>query len=241
MESKMPRTEGVPSKMKFISLFSGGLDSVCFTVHHSKSNDIQALIFDFGQKASREIPIAVDLAMSLGMNYQVIDIGFMVNLWARNQLTNSKVKVEDEYDPSVIVPLRNGIFLMIALSYAHSVEARGILLGAQLSSTKKFRHGNHDEYKYPDCSPEFVQQMTLAGISGTFRCAEPVRIYTPSAEGLDKSDLVKEGYEILGKDIFRTWTCRKNGDKQCGICEACQGRRDAFTKAGIMDETIYGH
>lgn len=235
----MPRAEGVLRKMKFVSLFSGGLDSVCYTAMHKQSKSIEALIFDFGQKAQAEVHIATDLAMKLGINFTLLDLNFLRNIWRKNQLTDPNVQVTEDYDPSVVVPLRNGIFLMIALSFAHSIDATGILMGAQISSTKKFRHGDHDDFKFPDCTPSFIDTMALAGINGTFRCAEPVRIYTPAMEGLDKSDLVTKGYEILGNDIFHTWTCRNNGLNQCGICEACKGRRHAFKLSEIEDKTTY--
>lgn len=30
----------------------------------------------------------------------------------------------------------------------------------------------------------------------------------------------------LGLDLTDTWTCLCNGDKQCGVCEACRTRLD---------------
>jgi 7-cyano-7-deazaguanine synthase len=43
----------------------------------------------------------------------------------------------------------------------------------------------------------------------------------------------------LGDKIFNTWSCYKNGKVQCGKCESCNNRKDAFLEAGIEDKTLY--
>jgi 7-cyano-7-deazaguanine synthase len=72
-----------------------------------------------------------------------------------------------------------------------------------------------------------------------------ISIWSPSLEGISKSELLKLGHEILGDTIFESWSCYSNGKKthrgilQCGECESCINRKMAFTKAGIEDKTIY--
>ncbi len=51
--------------------------------------------------------------------------------------------------------------------------------------------------------------------------------------------LLKKGYKVLGKKIFKTWSCYSNKKFHCGSCESCNNRKAAFVEAGIPDKTKY--
>jgi len=57
---------------------------------------------------------------------------------------------------------------------------------------------------------------------------------------LSKAEIVHLGKE-LGVDFAMTVTCYQADDngRACGVCEACQLRRQGFLEAGLDDPTIY--
>ena len=58
---------------------------------------------------------------------------------------------------------------------------------------------------------------------------------------MNKSDLIKKSYPILGDFIFQTWSCYRSDEKQCGNCESCNNRNKAFDKIDIKDLTNYSN
>ena len=52
-------------------------------------------------------------------------------------------------------------------------------------------------------------------------------------------DLIKIGLDVIGNEIFRTWSCYSNGRIHCGKCESCNNRKSAFLKLSIEDKTRY--
>ena len=55
---------------------------------------------------------------------------------------------------------------------------------------------------------------------------------------LDKNDLLEIGNKN-NFPIFESVTCRKGNRFHCGICPLCAGRKEAFLKTHIKDQTIY--
>ena len=68
------------------------------------------------KKANNEINSAKTFAKKLGLKqHKIIDIGFMKNLYGNsNVLTSSKKKIPSKFDYSIVVPIRNAVFLSIA-------------------------------------------------------------------------------------------------------------------------------
>jgi 7-cyano-7-deazaguanine synthase len=156
-----------------------------------------------------------------------------------NVLTSNKLSIPSKFDVSIVVPIRNAIFISIAAAWAFSVNADLIVFGAHA-----------DDYNYPDCRPKFIKSISESlniGEEDKIRSGinKKVSVWSPSLEGMSKYELLKIGHEILGDIIFESWSCYSNGKKihkkilQCGVCESCINRKMAFTKAGIEDKTIY--
>jgi 7-cyano-7-deazaguanine synthase len=209
----------------------------------SKGYDVYALTFKYGQMSRQEVNTALELTSVLGVReHKVIDISFMKELYkGSNILTESStsMSVPSEFDYSIVVPIRNAVFITIATAYALSINAGMVAYGA-----------HRDDHNYPDCRVEFVSSiehaLNLADIDGISRgLRERVRIWSPAIDGLSKSDLVSIGYRLLGDTIFKTWSCYTDGiimdDEltQCGRCESCNNRKKAFSSAGIEDLTRY--
>lgn len=228
--------------MKLLSLFSGGLDSVAYASSFKKDHYLEGLFINYGQKNIREVEAAALLAKKMEMPLGRLDIDThsIKKFWGDTQMVEGGKLTSAEYNPSIVIPLRNGIFLMYALSYAYSKGFDGVLLGAQCDSIKQYWHHDHPETRFPDESPLFISMMEKAANRGVFRCQGLVKIMAPVQNGWDKADLATIGYKNLGEIIFDTWTCRSDEENQCGICEACTGRKDAFRRAGIKDHTAYG-
>lgn len=225
-----------------VCIVSGGLDSVCHAAMLARNYDIYMMTFAYGQRAKREIERARHFAKVLkAKDHKIVDIGFMKSLYgSSNALTDSRQKLSEDFSQSLVVPVRNAVFITIATAWAMSINARVVAYGAHTG----------DIPHYPDCRPEFVSAINNAlntaesdGIASGVR--QEVTVMSPATAGLDKAALLKMGYKMLGKQIFQTWSCYSDGVRagrghlHCGRCESCINRKNAFTTAQIEDKTEY--
>jgi 7-cyano-7-deazaguanine synthase len=220
---------------KAVIVFSGGLDSVCTCAYLKSRYDLYGISFSYGQRASPEIKSARKFAKILGLKeHKIIDISFMRDLYGgTNVLTDSKTKLPAKFEYSIVVPIRNAVFLSIATAWAFSLKASLVALGA-----------HKGDKNYPDCRPSFSKKIESAfnegeidGIKMGIRKA--VKIWSPYQKNLAKSDMIKKGYKVLGNSIFTTWSCYSNKKFHCGKCESCNNRKLAFASAKIKDKTKY--
>jgi len=228
-----------------VCIVSGGLDSICYAASLAANDgyDLYLLTFVYGQRAKREIERARYFAKVLkAKDHNVVDISFMKRLYGKtNALTDSRQKLSHDFSQSLVVPVRNAIFLTIGTAWAMSINAKVVAYGAHTG----------DILHYPDCRPAFVSAINEAlniaesdAIIGGMR--QEITMLSPAVMGLDKPALLKAGYKILGERIFQTWSCYSAGVRagkrylHCGRCESCINRKKAFTTAQIEDKTDYG-
>jgi len=220
---------------KAVVVFSGGIDSVCAASYLKSKYELYGISFSYGQKASREIIAAKSFAKKLGLKkHKIVDIGFMKELYGdSNVLTSSKRKIPSKFEYSIVVPIRNAVFLSIASAWAYTLNASLVAYGAHTG-----------DKNYPDCRPNFAKKLEssfnqgeIDGINSGLR--KKIEIWSPYKEGLSKSDLLKFGYKKIDDSIFKTWSCYSSGRYHCGICESCNNRKIAFDKSGIKDKTKY--
>ncbi len=218
-----------------VVVFSGGLDSVCTCAYLKSKYDLYGITFAYGQRASKELKTAKSLAKSLKLKkHKIVDIGFMKDLYGKtNVLTSTTRPIPQKFNYSIVVPIRNAVFLSIASAWAFTLNASLVAYGA-----------HRGDVFYPDCRPSFSKKMELAlnqgeidGIKNGIR--KKLRVWTPFNESLSKSELLKRGHEIVGDLLFRTWSCYSNTKLHCGRCESCNNRKAAFVKAKILDKTRY--
>lgn len=228
---------------KIVAVISGGLDSTCFMAQF-EGDDLYILSFDYGQKGIKELERAnmiVELLQEEELislkEYKTINMNFMKDICQETQLTNDYRKVSEEYDQSVVVPLRNAIFATIAMSYAYSIEAEAIAMGPHMDDAKQTK--TYEPF-YPDCTPEFYEVLTTALHLGHFRFQEnKPYIVTPSLLGQRLRDVVKFAHQKWGEIVFYTWSCYDSPKEQCGVCLSCRERRKVFKQLGIEDRTVY--
>ncbi|MEO2201498.1 MAG: 7-cyano-7-deazaguanine synthase [Nitrosopumilus sp.] len=220
---------------KAIIVFSGGIDSVCAVSFLKSKYELYGITFSYGQKADMEIAAAKYFAKKLGLKqHKVIDISFMKDLYGNsNALTSTNRKIPSKFEYSIVVPIRNAVFLSIASAWAFTLNASLVVYGAHTG-----------DRNYPDCRPTFAKKLESAFNQGEIdgintKLRKNIQIWSPYREGLSKKDLLKAGMKVLGNSIFKTWSCYSNKKYHCGICESCNNRKIAFEKAKIIDKTKY--
>lgn len=220
---------------KAVVVFSGGVDSVCTCAYLKPKYDLYGISFAYGQRAGQELKTAKDFAKILRLKkHEIVDISFMKELYGKtNVLTSTARLLPQKFDYSIVVPIRNAVFLSIATAWAFTLNASLVAYGA-----------HRDDMVYPDCRPAFSKKMEAALNQGEIdgirrRLRKKIKIWSPFEESLSKSELLKQGYESLGDLLFKTWSCYSNKKLHCGRCESCNNRKAAFVKAGILDKTRY--
>ena len=213
-------------KQRAIVLFSSGLDSTTVLYYAmSKGYECHCLIFDYGQKHSKEVANAKKFAKSLKVNYHVVKTSIP---WDKSSLINKDKKIPEHkqikegFVPSTYVPGRNTIFLSYAISYAETIKAKKIFLGINAV----------DFSSYPDCTPQYLksmQQVMKALKNGIEICA-PIEKYS-------KAQIIKLGTK-LKVPYEKTWSCYNGKNKPCGKCDSCKLRAKGFKEAGIDDPAL---
>ncbi len=220
---------------KAVIVFSGGIDSVCVASYLKSKYELYGISFSYGQKANKEIIAAKFFSKKLCLKkHKVVDIGFMKDLYGNsNVLTSSKRKIPSKFDYSIVVPIRNAVFLSIASAWAFTLNASMVAYGAHTG-----------DRNYPDCRPDFAKKLQssfnqgeIDGIKSGLR--KSIEIWSPYKAGLSKGDLLRFGYKTIGNSIFKTWSCYSSGRNHCGVCESCNNRKIAFEESGIEDKTKY--
>ena len=212
---------------KAVVLLSGGLDSAVTFYLAKKEYECEILIFDYGQKAQKEIDFAAKIAEENKASYYVLN---MAMPWGGSSLLDSNLTIpagdiKTEEIPNTYVPARNMIFLSYGISFAEVISAEAVFIGAH----------QLDFSNYPDCRSGFFNKFqetvdlgTKCGVEG-----KGVKIVTPVIDKT-KKDIVTLGRD-LNVPFEYTWSCYKDNDDPCGECESCLFRSKAFSEAGIDD------
>jgi 7-cyano-7-deazaguanine synthase len=112
------------------------------------------------------------------------------------------------------------------VSWAEVIGARKVFIGAV----------EEDSSGYPDCRREFFEAFNAAIRLGT-KPGTNIQILTPVI-GMRKDGIVRRGLD-LGAPLDLTWSCYRNEDVACGVCDSCALRLRGFQKAGVEDPLPY--
>jgi 7-cyano-7-deazaguanine synthase len=219
-------------KPKAVVLMSGGMDSCVTAAIAAPGYRIAALHASYGQRTERR---ELECFHALAGHFGVTDL-LTVRLdhfkkIGGSSLTDTSMSIraadlESQEIPNTYVPFRNAHFLSIATSWAEVLGAQKIFIGAVWE----------DSSGYPDCRPEYYQAFNQVIRAGT-RPSTDIRIETPLIH-LSKREIVKKG-QGLGAPFHLTWSCYRDSDAACGVCDSCALRLRAFQEAGINDPIAY--
>ncbi|MCX5715504.1 MAG: 7-cyano-7-deazaguanine synthase QueC [Candidatus Omnitrophica bacterium] len=224
----MKSKKAPPAAGQAVVLLSGGLDSST-TLYYARSKGYKCycLIFDYGQRHSREIRSAKKIAAGAKCPYKVLKIKFP---WKGSALLDRKIKIRScglgtKGIPATYVPARNIIFLSFAISYAETLAAKKIFIGA-----------NAVDYSgYPDCRPEFLAAFRKVIQTGT-KTGPGINVEAPLMRKSKKE--IAFLAQRLKVPLQLTWSCYKGGSRPCGLCDSCVLRAKGFREAGIKDPLV---
>lgn len=215
-----------PVDVKSIVLLSGGLDSaVCLYDEIRAGHEVYALTVLYGQRHAIEVVAARRVATTAGVVQHVTtEVGFDHidgrllddadgQVWPRTLEEMNRDRISPMY-----VPARNTVLLALALSWADSISAARVVVGA-----------NADDSKFPDCRSEFIDAMRHVAAYGTRN--HPL-VIAPLLS-LTKAEVVSRALD-LGVPTGITVSCYSPSKnfagvvEHCGVCDACVIRRNAF-------------
>ncbi len=211
---------------------SGGLDS-CVTAAIANENfELAFAHFNYGQRTERrELKAFNDIAKHYNVKKTLVfDLKHLSNIGG-SSLTDKNIKVaranlENKDVPASYVPFRNANILSACTSWAEVINAKAIFIGAVYE----------DASGYPDCRPSFFQSFQNVVGLGT-RPETSITIETPVIN-LSKAEIIKLGTKISAP-LHLTWSCYKNEDIACGVCDSCAFRLRGFQQARISDPIAY--
>lgn len=216
-----------------VCLVSGGMDScVTAAIAREENEELAFLHVSYGQRTeARERRAFLELADYFGVAKRLaVSIEYLKTIGG-SSLTDSGIPVTEanltsREIPTSYVPFRNSHLLAIAASWAETIGAQRIYVGAVAE----------DSSGYPDCRPEFYQVFQRAIDVGT-KPETRVEIVTPVIH-LHKAEIVRRGLE-LNAPLELTWSCYQAEERACGRCDSCALRRRAFQEAGTPDPIAY--
>ncbi len=216
-----------------VCLVSGGMDS-CVTAAMARRDgcELAFLHVSYGQRTqARELRAFSEIADFYGVEKRLaVSIEHLAKIGG-SSLTDTQIPVtEADIDskeiPASYVPFRNAHLLSIAASWAETIGAERIYIGAVAE----------DSSGYPDCRPEFFAAFNKAIETGT-KPGTKIEIFTPVID-LRKSEIVSLGL-MLGAPLDLTWSCYRESERACGNCDSCALRLRGFREAGIEDPIAY--
>ncbi|MBW6487588.1 7-cyano-7-deazaguanine synthase QueC [Sulfurimonas sp.] len=217
---------------KAVCIMSGGMDSTLSAYMVQKDGyDIVAVHFNYAQRTqTKELSCFHAVCDDLGViNRYVLDLDFFSQIGA-SALTDKNIEVPingiEEGVPVTYVPFRNGIFLSIAAAIAEKESAEIISIGVV----------EEDSSGYPDCRESYIKSMQESINLGT-KDETKIEIYMPLVH-LKKSQIVQYALE-LNVPLRHTWSCYKNEESACGVCDSCRLRLNGFKLAGVKDPIEY--
>ena len=218
-----------------IALVSGGMDSLLSgAIALEKHSTVAFLHLSYGQKtASKERACFEKIALhyQIPSHLQRIVVAPFLQQIGGSSLTDQSISVKKGHlpkrgeIPDSYVPFRNTHLLAMAVSWAETIGAKAIYIGAV----------EEDSSGYPDCRQSYYQAFNKLIEQGTKE--GNIRVIAPIIS-LDKVAIIKKARE-LNAPLHLTWSCYGEEELACGSCDSCTLRLNAFKKAQIKDPIPY--
>jgi len=219
-------------RKKAVCIMSGGMDSTLSAyMIKNEGYEIIAVHFNYDQRTqAKELECFNNICDALHVeNKYTLDLDFFSQLGA-SALTDKSIDVPtggvEEGVPITYVPFRNGIFLSMAAAIAEKEGANVISIGVV----------EEDSSGYPDCRESYIKSMQDSINLGT-KDETNITISMPLV-ALKKSQIVEKSLE-LNVPLELTWSCYKNEEEACGVCDSCRLRLNGFNQAGVKDPIKY--
>jgi 7-cyano-7-deazaguanine synthase len=215
-----------------IALVSGGMDSCVSTAIAKQNYDLALLHVNYGQRTEeRELQAFNAIADYYKVKRRLVASIEYLKQIGGSSLTDENISVsmadlDNKNIPTSYVPFRNTHLLAIAVSWAEVIGASKIFIGAV----------EEDSSGYPDCRKEYYQAFNKLVEVGT-KPETQIEVVTPLID-MKKKEIVLKGIE-LSAPLHLTWSCYKNNDVACGVCDSCALRIKGFKKAGVKDPIEY--
>ena len=220
------------NRKKAVCIMSGGMDSTLSAyMMRDAGYEIIAVHFNYEQNTQKkELESFYNITKALNITTKyVLDLDFFKQLGA-SALTDSSIAVPtggvEEGVPVTYVPFRNGIFLSMAAAIAEKEGASVLSIGVV----------EEDSSGYPDCREDYIKAMQNAINLGT-KEETKIEIKMPLVH-LKKSQIVEEALK-RSVPLELTWSCYKNEERACGVCDSCRLRLKGFQEAGVSDPIAY--
>jgi len=213
---------------KAVVSLSGGADST--TMLHlamAECHEVAAISVFYGQRHKKELECAKAVCIEYNIPHKIVDFTTL-SVFGGSPLVDMNIDIpaQAENKQSVtVVPYRNIFLTTLAAAYAHQLGYNTIYMGATWE----------DLANYPDCRPEFFEHLNRTLRSGG--TIHDLEIRTPFIN-VKKNMIILLGYERLGVDYSKTWTCYRGGEKPCMECDACRERAESFYLNGLKDPLV---
>ncbi len=216
-----------------IVLVSGGMDSCAVAaMMRAEGYELNFLHTNYGQRTEgKELECFHALADHFTVARRlVVDIRHLAMIGG-SSLTDTHIEVtpaalDSKEVPSSYVPFRNANILAIAVSWAETIGAGVIAIGAV----------EEDSSGYPDCRQVFYDAFQRLVDLGT-RPETTIMIRTPVIT-MSKDEIVRTGLSY-DAPFHLTWSCYKREDLACGECDSCALRLRGFERAEAVDPIPY--
>jgi len=220
------------SKALAVVLASGGMDSCTAAAWASRRYGLAMLHVNYGQRTeAKEWECFKKITAHFRAEKSLVVSAPHLAAIGGSSLTDRRIPVPPDDRPgeipSTYVPFRNANLLAIAASWAETIGAARLVIGAV----------EQDAPGYPDCRPAFYEAANRLIELGT-RPETHIRVETPLI-AMKKADVIRLGLQ-LGAPYELTWSCYQSEAAPCRNCASCRRREEAFREAGVPDPLLQG-
>lgn len=218
-------------------VLSGGQDStICLYAAKRQFDEVHALTFNYGQKHSREVSVATEIARAAGVvSHEVLALGPVLK--STSPLLDANAQVGQYNQASALpggveptfVPARNALFLTLAANRAVALGVWDIFTGVCQA----------DYGGYYDCRQVFIDAMVVALSQAIFGVNGAFKIHTPLMD-MTKAQSIEFAWKLPGCKEAMAWThtCYNGKEIPCGHCHACIIRARGFHEVGVADPLV---